>query len=44
VTYDRAYIIGEDGHFIEAANLDCADDAAAVESAKQLANSHDVEI
>jgi hypothetical protein len=36
-----AYIVGEDGHFIEAVNLD---DAAAVESAKQLVTSRDVEV
>jgi hypothetical protein len=42
--YYRAYIIGQDGHFIEAINLDCADDAAAVDSAKQLVNGHDVEL
>jgi hypothetical protein len=44
MTYYRAYIVGEDGHFIEAVNLDCVDDAAAVKSAKQLVNSHDVEV
>jgi hypothetical protein len=44
MTYYRAYIVGEDGHFIEAVNLDCADDAAAVASAKQLVNSRDVEV
>jgi hypothetical protein len=42
--YYRAYIIGQDGQFIEAINLDCADDAAAVESAKQIVNGHDVEV
>ena len=44
MTYYRAYIVGEDGHFIDAVNLDCVDDAAAVESAKQLVNSRDVEV
>jgi hypothetical protein len=42
--YYRAYIIGQDGHVIEAINLDRADDAAAVESAKQIVNGHDVEV
>jgi hypothetical protein len=30
----QAYIIGGDGHFVEAINLDCTDDAAAVAAAK----------
>jgi hypothetical protein len=44
VTYYRAYVIGRDGHFTEAINLDCADDAAAVDSAKQHVNGHDIEL
>jgi hypothetical protein len=40
MTYYRAYIIGQDGHFKEAINLDCADDTTAVESAKQLVNGY----
>ena len=36
MSYYRAYIVGEDGHFIDALNLDCADDGAAIESAKQI--------
>jgi hypothetical protein len=44
VPHYRAYIIGRDGHFVEAINLDCEHDAAAVESAKQLINGHDVEL
>ena len=36
MSYYRAYIVGEDGDFIEALNLDCADDGAAIESAKQI--------
>jgi len=39
----RAYIIGQDGHFKDAVALDCADDDAAMESAKRLVNGHDVE-
>jgi hypothetical protein len=42
--YYRAYIIGRDGHFAKAVELDCADDEAATESAKQLVNGHDVEL
>jgi len=44
MTYYRAYIIGQDGHFKEAITLDCADDTTAVESAKQLINGHDIEL
>jgi hypothetical protein len=40
----RAYIIGRDGHFTKAIALDCADDDAAIESAKQLINGYDVEL
>src|SRR5260370_4897660 len=35
----RVYVIGGDGHFVTAIQLDCADDNAAIESAKQLGNS-----
>jgi hypothetical protein len=37
-------VIGSDGHFIEAIQLDCPDDKAAIESAKQFVNGHDVEL
>jgi hypothetical protein len=40
----RAYIIGSDGHFHRSVPLDCADDAEAVERAKQLLDGHDVEL
>ncbi len=40
----RAYIIGDDGHFIKANALDCLDDKAAIESAKQFVDGHDVEL
>jgi hypothetical protein len=40
----RAYMIGRDGHFQSAVNLDCADDKAAMESAKQFVDGHDVEL
>jgi hypothetical protein len=32
----RVYIIGPDGHFQNSVALDCADDDAAIEQAKQL--------
>ena len=44
MAYYRAYIIGLDGHFLEAVNLDCANDAAAIESGKQFVAGHDVEV
>jgi hypothetical protein len=42
--YYRAYIIGRDGHFQNAIALNCEDDAAAIESAKQFVDGHDVEL
>ncbi len=42
--YYRAYIIGRDGDFDRAVELDCANDEAAIEYAKQLVNGHDVEL
>jgi hypothetical protein len=40
----RVYVIGSDGHFIQAIQLDCPDDKAAIESAKQFVNGHDIEL
>jgi hypothetical protein len=41
----RAYIIGIDGHFIKAEFLsNHANDAAAIEAARQLVDGHDVEL
>jgi len=40
----RVYIIGHDGHFMKSERLDCADDAAAIEAAKQLVDGHDIEL
>jgi hypothetical protein len=40
----RAYILNREGRIMEAVDLDCADDTAATESAKQLVNGHDVEL
>jgi hypothetical protein len=40
----RAYLVGEDGHFKRAVELDCPDDEAAKEQAKQLVDGHDVEL
>jgi hypothetical protein len=35
---------GYDGHFMKSEQLDCADDAVAIESAKQLIDGHDIEL
>ena len=40
----RAYVIAQDGHFIKSVILDCVDDNAAIESAKQLVDGHDIEL
>jgi hypothetical protein len=40
----RVYLIGGDGHFIKAILLDCDDDPAAIESAKQFCGEHDIEV
>jgi hypothetical protein len=40
----RVYLIGGDGHIANVIELDCADDTAAIESAKQLVNGQDIEL
>jgi hypothetical protein len=40
----RAYIVGNDGHFIRAVDILCEDDDTAKERAKQLVDGHDVEL
>jgi hypothetical protein len=40
----RAYIIGDDGHFIDAAPLICGDDDAAVKQAEQLMNGRAIKL
>jgi hypothetical protein len=40
----RAYIIGEDGHFLGCEPLVCADDAEASAHAQRLINGHDIEL
>jgi hypothetical protein len=40
----RVYVIGQDGRFIKSIDLSCADDGAAIESAKHLIDGHDVEL
>ena len=38
------YFIGSDSLLFSAIHLDCPDDKAAIESAKQLINDHDIEL
>ncbi len=40
----RAYLVRDDGHFFRVIDLDCADDAAAKECARQFVDGHDVEL
>ena len=40
----RVYVVGSDGHFINAFELECADDTEAMERAKQLVNGHEIEL
>jgi len=40
----RVYLLGLDGHIANVIQLDCADDQAAKESAKQFVGEHPVEL
>jgi hypothetical protein len=40
----RAYVIGEDGHFVSCRTFACDNDADAMVWAKQLVDGHDVEL
>jgi hypothetical protein len=40
----RAYLVGTDGHFYSSVPLECLDDEAASEQAKQFVDGHDVEL
>jgi hypothetical protein len=40
----RVYIIGDDGHIVSAIQIDCSDDSAAIQTAKQHINGHDLEL
>jgi hypothetical protein len=40
----RAYVIGQDGHFIRAIDLFCPDDETAINEAERLVDRHDVEL
>jgi hypothetical protein len=40
----RAYTIGDEGHFIDAAPLICEDDDTAIKQAEQLVNGRAIEL
>jgi hypothetical protein len=40
----RAYLIVRDGQIIRRVDLECDDDSAATERAKQLVDFHDIEL
>jgi hypothetical protein len=40
----RAYVIGRDDRIQKAVDLDCTDDEAAVEAARQFVDGNDVEV
>jgi hypothetical protein len=46
MTYYRAYIVGRDGRYKDAVDLDCPDDITALESIKQqqLENRYGIEL
>jgi hypothetical protein len=44
VTDYRAYIVGDDGHFIGCEPIVCADDGEAIAKAKRLVGKYPVEV
>ena len=40
----RIYVIGTDGHFERSIQLDCPDDNAAIEAARQFIDGADIEL
>jgi len=40
----RAYFVGSDGHFVKFVGLACSDDAEAIEQARRLIASEDIEL
>jgi len=44
MTEYRIDVIGALGNFIRSIRIDCTDDEAAVESAKQFIDGHDIEL
>jgi hypothetical protein len=44
MTEYRAYIVGQDGHFLNVVELDCLCDEAAILAAKRYAVGHSAEL
>jgi hypothetical protein len=40
----RAYFVGSDGHFVRFEGLSCSDDAEAIEQARRLIKSEEIEL
>jgi hypothetical protein len=40
----RAYVVGNDGHFVGCSEMICRDDGEAVAQAKQLVSDSDIEV
>jgi hypothetical protein len=40
----RVYFVGSDGHFVRFVGLSCSDDAKAIEQARCLIESQDIEL
>jgi hypothetical protein len=40
----RLYVVGSDDHFLRSIHFNCADDSAAIESAKQFIDGHEMEL
>lgn len=40
----RAYVVGDNDHFIDSHTLECAEDEEAIEAAKALLAAHDIEL
>jgi hypothetical protein len=40
----RAYFVGSDGHFVRFVGLSCSGDAEAIEQARRLIASEDIEL
>ena len=40
----RAYVVGDDGHFVSFEGFACRDDGEAIAKAQRLVDGHDVEL
>jgi hypothetical protein len=44
MTNYRVYVLGNDGHIVNAIQPDCPDDSTAIQTAKKYINGHDIEL